>query len=209
MVRVRLILEQIAAIEHLASEGKTTKEIASLTGIPYHTIYGRTVRAKRLVEQGFGSLSGYHDHLAQNKGFSSYAEYQRHIARAAGFDSYAAYQRHVCGKTKYSSRREYHEQLAHRSGFENYHAYVRHIYRKNAQLPEYLSCSILLRSRLQQCNMTQRDLSDKTGIVAPAISKYARGYVLPSVRNWEKIAIALRLLPLIPESSTVISERKD
>lgn len=57
-----------------------------------------------------------------------------------------------------------------------------------------------LRSAMNYCNMTQRDLADASGLDESVISRYLRGRVMPSTRCLVNIAYALdcRIEDLIP-----------
>ena len=57
-----------------------------------------------------------------------------------------------------------------------------------------------LRSAMNYCNMTQRDLADASGLDESVRSRYLRGRVMPSTRCLVNIAYALdcRIEDLIP-----------
>ena len=48
-----------------------------------------------------------------------------------------------------------------------------------------------LRSAMNYCNMTQRELADASGLDESVISRYLRGHVMPSTRCLVNIAYAL------------------
>jgi len=200
MSRTKLTLDQIIAIDELFSDGRTTREIADAINVHYKTVYGRTIARQKLRLRGFATVHEYNASLAQQHGFASFADYQKYRVQQAGFDSYAAYQTHLVMQANYRSRHHYQEQKALDAGYESFYQYQRHLARQCSRRPENRSFAHLLKRRMRYFDMNQWELSLTSGVVATSICKYMQGHSLPSEKNWEKLAYALELLPMIPES---------